>query len=472
MAMHRSKRDYVISYRTSSTITTVTRVIFVLTCKSVMAESTSHQASTTAKPTLKRTLFTKPSWVEQDNTGNSTDFFRRSNQSYLAIAAEAERKRHRKLSRKQRERTHEGTDAQRSHERPRTPSDSDSADDSDRSKSDDGSRSQSEKKHITPLPPITQLPELKRPLSPTESKASPKSLSKRYESVTSARETNGNSTLLPSNVIDLEDSDDNPSVHPDDIVEVTAMKHLKPVEDDDDFPPSDDEYADLARKAREKARRKRLEDDIPCPATQEGRLISAGSMNKVNPPPAAPDPAVSILITSRIPNTNPLIVNRKVSQRLKDVRLTWCHRQRFDPDTTEAVFLTWKGKRLFDVTTCRSLGIGVDSQGNIVTKGRRDILSDEEDQIHMEAMTEKILEEDQRAKRQETENTERSEMEAHEQAPAIEKKEPQVRIILKAKGFDDFKLIVKPVSCSINHGSCGEDAADSFPLRRPQYLGL
>ncbi|CAO1596609.1 hypothetical protein XANCAGTX0491_000443 [Xanthoria calcicola] len=410
-----------------------------------MAESTSHQASTAARPPLKRTLFSKPSWVQQDNSTSSTDFFRRSNQSYLAIAAEAERKRQRKQARKRQEQSHQHKDARRTHKQPRTPSDSDSADDSDHSKIDDGRCSQPDKEQMIPLAPITQLPELKRLPTAAEPESSLMSLSKRYESVTSTKAANGKLTLQPSNVIDLEDSDDSQNGHQDHVNRVATIKHSPPVEDDDDLPPSDDEYAELVLKAREKARRKRLEDDIPCPAIQKDRLSSVGSMNKPNPPPATADPAVSILITSRIPNTNPLIVNRKVSQRLKDVRLAWCHRQQFGPATTEAVFLTWKGKRLFDVTTCRSLGIGVDSQGNIMTKGRRDILGDEEDQIHMEAMTEGILQGDQRAKRQDTENAEH-EMEAHEQALAVKRKEPQVRIILKAKGFDDFKLIVKPTT--------------------------
>ncbi|KAL8673703.1 MAG: hypothetical protein Q9168_001864 [Polycauliona sp. 1 TL-2023] len=395
---------------------------------------------------MKRTLFTKPNWAQQDNTGSSTDFFRRSNQNYLAIAAEAERKRQRKLARKERERTCEDTEAPRTHKQPRTLSDSDSADDSDHSKSDNGSRSRPQQTHVTSPRPTNPISELEQSSTLTGAELSPKSLSKRYEAVTTATRLDGKPPLLPSNIIDLEDSDGDPSVHQDDIVEVTATKRSIPAEDEDDFPPSDDEYAELARKAREKARRKRLEDDVSHSATQKDHLSSAGSMSRPTPSLAAPDPAVSILITSPIPNTNPLIINRKVSQRLKEVRVFWCNRQQFNSDMTEAVFLTWKGKRLFDVTTCRSLGIGVDTQGKIVTKGQCNILGDEEDQIHMEAITERIVEENQRAKRQRVEKAEHTETEAHIQAPAVEKKEPQVRVILKAKGFDDFKLIVKPTT--------------------------
>ena len=415
------------------------------TCTSMMTEPNLDQVSTTAKRSVKRPLFTKPSWAQQDNTGNPTDFFRRSNQNYLAIAAAAERKRQRKLARKQQERNREASDTHRPHKRPRAASDSDSADDSDHSKSDHSSRSQPNRKQLTPPLPRQNTHELKQPPDYTQPGSSSKSLSERYEAVTSVKRQNGVSTSLQSNIIDLEDDDDNPSVDDDAIIEVTAKKHYKHAEDEDDFLHSDDEYTELASKAREQARRKRLENDIPDAGPQEDGLGPANSMNKPTPP-AAPDPAVAILITSHIPNTNPLIVNRKVSQRLKDVRLTWCHRQHFEPEATEAVFLTWKGKRLFDVTTCKSLGVGVDSQGHIVTKGQGDILGDEEEQIHMEAMTETILEDDQRAKRLKTEKADHGETKAHEQPPELRKNEPQVRIILKAKGFDDFKLIVKPVS--------------------------
>ncbi|KAJ5948407.1 hypothetical protein N7454_001714 [Penicillium verhagenii] len=69
------------------------------------------------------------------------------------------------------------------------------------------------------------------------------------------------------------------------------------------------------------------------------------------------DPVVQVLITSEIPNTEPLIVHRKMSQSLGEVRSEWCKRQGFTTGTQSPVYLTWKGRRLFDVTTYRSLGI-------------------------------------------------------------------------------------------------------------------
>ncbi|PLN84255.1 hypothetical protein BDW42DRAFT_50247 [Aspergillus taichungensis] len=71
----------------------------------------------------------------------------------------------------------------------------------------------------------------------------------------------------------------------------------------------------------------------------------------------AADDVVQILITSQIENTQPLIVYRRMTQPLRDVRLAWCHRHKISEDMQPSIFLTWKGRRLFDVTTCRSLGI-------------------------------------------------------------------------------------------------------------------
>lgn len=77
--------------------------------------------------------------------------------------------------------------------------------------------------------------------------------------------------------------------------------------------------------------------------------------------PAQMDVTIQILITSKIEHTKPLIVQRKISQSLKDVRLAWCNHQNLSPESQSAVYLTWKGKRLFDVTTCKSLGLGLAS---------------------------------------------------------------------------------------------------------------
>ncbi|KAI4160494.1 MAG: hypothetical protein L6R39_000200 [Caloplaca ligustica] len=401
-----------------------------------------------SRPRLKRPLFAKPAWAQEEKSSNATDFFRRSDQSYVDIAAEAERTRQRRLARKERERARADIHKEPAEKRQCISSDSDSGNDSGHSSS---AHERVSERKVTPKSPPAQphVHGTEQPQNPTEPKISPKSLLKRYGTVVDIKER-----PLPSNIIDLEDEDSPTKASHDEMVEVTAVQRREPPPEDDDFPPSDDEFAELARKAREEARRKCLEakvlsptPDSPSSAKPDDRFARSKLGHDPTPPPAAPDPVVSILITSRIKNTDALIVNRRASQRLKDVRLTWCQRQSFAPDFIASVFLTWRGKRLFDVTTCKSLGIGVDSNGNIVSKGQKDIMGEEDRQIHMEAVTEEILEEYQRQKRREADGDSQREAEAQEeQRPIAGKKEAQVRIILKAKGYSDFKLIVKPVS--------------------------
>lgn len=95
------------------------------------------------------------------------------------------------------------------------------------------------------------------------------------------------------------------------------------------------------------------------PSTAQDRQSSVLPRTTPTPTPTptpVDDPVVRILITSEIANSNSLIVHRKMSQGLRDVRLEWCRRQGIPTDAQSSVYFTWRGRRLFDVTTCKSLG--------------------------------------------------------------------------------------------------------------------
>ncbi|KAH8693510.1 hypothetical protein BGW36DRAFT_274281, partial [Talaromyces proteolyticus] len=105
------------------------------------------------------------------------------------------------------------------------------------------------------------------------------------------------------------------------------------------------------------------------------------------------DEIVQILITSEIKDTKPLVVQRRMSQRFRDVRLAWCGRQKFDEKMTSSVYLTWNKRRLFDVTTCKSLGLSVR-----LSHMPTDLQSEDESssqngttRIHVEAVTDELL---------------------------------------------------------------------------------
>ena len=216
---------------------------------------------------------------------------------------------------------------------------------------------------------------------------------------------------------------------------------------------SDEEFADLARHAREKARNSRLRqgsDTLPSSMAHDAGTsmprITAGE--KHTPQTASEDSAVTILITSRDPNVRSLKFQCLLGQRLKDMRLAWCKLQQLSPEVRDTVVLVWRGNRLYDATTCRSLGIDIGKDRETVPGVVADIIGGTSCQIHMEAMT---LQEFHSLKKQKSRGAEGDELPeesmsedtSHEQIKSV-----QLKIILRGKGFPDLKLLVKPVRAS------------------------
>lgn len=404
--------------------------------------------------------FCKPSWSNPTKIKSTDDLFNKSSRGYVDIAAERERRRQEKLAKKQKEQTKDEPSDVRAGKRMRV---SDDSDDDDLSSSSDGSSTRAKKKVETDTNRLTHVSNSKAtPPKPVNLEGPPKSFIKDVDGINRLKPKPQPDSLIKRYEHNVAEEPEiqvigekiggiqgRPGMQ-----EVQKKPEMLDIEDEEDeFPASDDEYAELTRKAREKARRKRLEAQISFetldtpsttgdPASQQRSQSIPQSTSP--PPPPLPDPIIQILITSQIENTDPLIVSRKVSQRLKDVRLAWCHRQGFSEEFVPSVFLTWRGRRLFDVTTCKSLGIGVDEYGNILLKGQKDITGEEDRQIHMEAMTAEILDQHKKTHRRaildEAPPDEDTSLE--EEAKV---KESQVKIICKAKGIEDFKVVVRPV---------------------------
>ena len=241
-------------------------------------------------------------------------------------------------------------------------------------------------------------------------------------------------------VIDVGDSGDEVRTN-----DVQGPKVSARIEDDDE---SDEELAALARQ-------RRLQRTHPS-------IVNAGSNSSTPqrgtadsphiglPTPPLPDPAVKILVSSRIKDTKPLMVYRKLSQNIRDIRLAWCTRQEFDPAFTDRVFLIHNMRRVYDMTTCHSLGLETDAEGNITMKGAEG--KDGVDQVALEAVTDDIYNMllDEKAK-SDAKNLKQWEVGGEDDAEdeATSARPPQealVRLVLKAKGKQDFKLQVKWVS--------------------------
>lgn len=205
-----------------------------------------------------------------------------------------------------------------------------------------------------------------------------------------------------------------------------------PNEDDNDE-NEDAETRALVEAARERRRQREQRDLSISPLKPR---VSEFDTSQSIPTPPIDDPVVQILIDSPIPNTTPLIVRRKLSQNLKEVRFVYCKRQGFSDDMIASVCLAYVNRRLYDVTTLKSL------------KVERDFF-DDDIKVHLEAVTPEIL---SSRKKQAEELARIGAQDANEDdfdGAHPENDEAEIKITLKAKGFIDFGLTVKPVSSTL-----------------------
>lgn len=257
---------------------------------------------------------------------------------------------------------------------------------------------------------------------------------------------------------------------PPKVVERKRSPSPEPVDEEDEMFP---ELVELARaqEAKEKAAKLKAMLSRNKSASSHGsgspRDISGlGSPLPMISSPLATrdlpkeDPVISILISSQVDGLGAgIIVKRKLSQRFKDVRMAWCdkqliagHRQMTSIEK-DRIFLTWRGRRVWDVTTAESLGIRADGRGHVVDEKGFDLGGN----VHLEAWTQETFDAFQKEKRRERARMEMgaaeridldsdddvpAEEEVIEEAPAPTQIE-KIKIVLKPKEGEAVKLIVK-----------------------------
>ncbi|KAK5173683.1 uncharacterized protein LTR77_002364 [Saxophila tyrrhenica] len=252
-------------------------------------------------------------------------------------------------------------------------------------------------------------------------------------------------------VVEVVGDDDEEGVRQQEEQIVYEAPPPEPVEVEEE---SDDEFAELKRKARLARQQKELSSkksqtpDLGGPSPSPGMGASDTGHGGLPTPP--PDPVVEIMVTSQIPNTNPLIVHRKISQRTQEVRTAWCGRQGFTEEMTRDVFFIHRMRKIYDATTCRSLGLYVDAFGNVVMKGAED--KDGVEKVHLEAVTEEIfqemkaqkaIEEKRRSGELPPEEEPQDGAGAEEETPVPEE---HIRLTLKGKGTKNLRIKVKPTT--------------------------
>jgi len=150
---------------------------------------------------------------------------------------------------------------------------------------------------------------------------------------------------------------------------------------------------------------------------------------------------VQIGLEPRIANTQPLLVKRRFHQNIKPVRLAWCQQNApphgvLTKEQESDVILTWRGLKVYDFQTCKSLGLQLDDEGLPTIQdsaGRRERL----DRLAIVATTAKI-------QAQEKLNEEKRRMGIVEPpSPPAPEAERQFRLILRSKSYAEQKIRVK-----------------------------
>ncbi|OJD18577.1 hypothetical protein AJ78_01418 [Emergomyces pasteurianus Ep9510] len=416
-----------------------------------------------------RSFFKKPDWAKPDsNPGQSTEFYRRSEQVYPDI-----------ISSKPEEEETEG----------------ESGSESDKEEKQD---LWSNRLHETETQSQSQVSKRRR-ISREESV--PSKDGKGVEDQGHIKETiqpaaishtqtksptrKADNELPPEVLVELNSGSDEGSLLPESLPALPPQPDRErfPIHDlDDDDDDNDDdlyeeeEYAELARKARERERQ-RFAASTGNSGHDTNTAAGARTSQSPNYNPTTkstsntPDrqsqpiePIVKILITSDIPNTSPLIVQRRLNQDLCDVRRAWCGRQGFSDDMATSVFLTWKGRRLFDVTTCKSLGLQEEKEkGLLLPLPIRDYYYDDNEddysghddgslEVHMEAVTEKLYDEKRRQAIKASqgqlgdsdEDKDEDEDEKTQAELAAKESQEVLLLTLKAPGIEDLKIRVRP----------------------------
>lgn len=215
-----------------------------------------------------------------------------------------------------------------------------------------------------------------------------------------------------------------------------APPSAQPVSLDSDDDDEDDEFGEYVRKAQEQRARDRA-------MLGQGEDRSKGRET------------VDILVTSFVPNAKPCCVKFLFDKPLRVVRNSWAALQRqngvqLGVQHDDDVVLTWRRQKVYTVSTLLNLGIQPQGDGRIrVDEGRGgEGLASNRTRVHLEAWTpdlfrEMELREELRRKREAGEASGSDDDDAAAGGP-LPAPEVKIRVTLKARGFDDVKLTVRP----------------------------
>ena len=222
---------------------------------------------------------------------------------------------------------------------------------------------------------------------------------------------------------------------------------------------TDDQYYErLARQAEARHGREGLESrsrsDPRSPAfrspTRHGpsttQHLHPSRSARLTPNPKADEPILEILVHSRLPDTMPVVIRVRLNQKLRDAKAAWCEHSKLSADLTREVYLMWRGFKVFDTSTCRSIGVNIDAvTGEVTWRGKGLVEIAGSRQLEMEAWTAE-LEAQERKRKEGGKGEGREEVSADAEGEGKEpKKKVGLKVVVKAKELKEWSIIVHQV---------------------------
>ena len=188
-----------------------------------------------------------------------------------------------------------------------------------------------------------------------------------------------------------------------------------------------------------------------------------------------PAPIAHLFIEPEMDNAKPLKVKVRIDSTIEKPRIAWCEKQAFSPQMMNNIFFTWKGTRLYDSTTIKRLGIQVDARGAVTVEGDSSIYDEINlPKIHVQAWTEELF----RERKKQDAAAKAAKMAAAEAPVVVQDKAPtpepdatvtKIRLVLRARGREDFKLTVNPVCKPQSSQKSGALCSDPTCLADTSY---
>jgi hypothetical protein len=153
------------------------------------------------------------------------------------------------------------------------------------------------------------------------------------------------------------------------------------------------------------------------------------------------NPVIQVFVEPLMPDVMPVAVKIHYQQTFKEVRQSWCQTNiaagKLPPSTEPDVIIKLNGRKIYDVQTCKSLGIGLDTEGRPTLQDAHGIPQPLE-MVHIYATTRQLEDEEREKRLREADAPDAP------SSPA-EAKEPEYKLVLRSRDYDEMKVTVKQV---------------------------